>query len=81
MTARVGLFIRQATDAKEAPEIVDGGDRAMPTADPNPDEQRQRFQDMLIAAEAEGEVWGFANVAEVAAELDRAIAEISPNRG
>ncbi len=53
----------------------------MPTADPNPDEQRQRFQDMLIAAEAEGEVWGFANVAEVAAELDRAIAEISPNRG
>jgi hypothetical protein len=50
----------------------------MPTADPTPDEQRREFLDMLIPAEAEGEILGFANVAEVAAELDRVIAETKP---
>ncbi len=50
----------------------------MPTADPTPDEQRRRFLDMLIPAEAEGEILGFADVAEVAAELDHVIAEAAP---
>lgn len=45
--------------------------------DMNPNEQKQ-FLDMLIAAEAEGEVSGFASVAEVAADLDCVIAETVP---
>ncbi len=47
----------------------------MPTADPTPDEQRREFLDMLIPAEAEGEILGFA---DVAAELDHVIAEAAP---
>jgi len=39
-------------------------------------EERQRqFLDMLAAVEAEGETEGFATVDEVAAELDRVIAD------
>jgi antitoxin ParD1/3/4 len=38
------------------------------------EEQRRHFLAMLMAAETEGEAFGFADVETVAAELDRAIA-------
>jgi hypothetical protein len=48
------------------------------TPTPERDERRRQFPAVLATAEADGEVHGVVTTGEIAAELDRMIADTAP---